>query len=149
MKNSRQAKILEIISENSIETQAQLMQELKKAGINSTQATLSRDIKQLSLVKEQTPEGIYCYRERPRSERFGNEGRLRTIFREGAVSFDTAQNIVVIKTLPGLASAVASAIDAMDIIGAVGTIAGDDTLFLAMRDNDFAENLCEEMQAML
>lgn len=149
MKNSRQAKILEIISEKSIETQAQLMQELKKAGINSTQATLSRDIKQLSLVKEQTLEGIYCYRERPHGERFGNEGRLRTIFREGAVSFDTAQNIVVIKTLPGLASAVASAIDAMDIIGAVGTIAGDDTLFLAMRDNDYAQNFCEELQSML
>lgn len=149
MKNDRQAKILEIISSRDIETQSQLMEELQKRGIKSTQATLSRDIKQLRLVKEQAADGTYRYSAASRSENFGNEERLRTIFRESVTSFDMAQNIVVIKTLPGLANAAGSAIDSMDITGLVGTLAGDDTLFLAMRDTGAAEAFCEEIQSML
>lgn len=149
MKNDRQAKILEIISSQDVETQSQLMEELQKRGIKSTQATLSRDIKQLRLVKEQAPDGTYRYRAVSRIEHFGSEERLRTIFRESVTSFDMAQNIVVIKTLPGLANAAGSAIDSMDISGLVGTLAGDDTLFLAMRDISAAEVFCEEIQSML
>ncbi len=149
MKNERQEKILEIISFQDIETQSQLMEELQKCGIKSTQATLSRDIKQLRLVKEQSPDGIYRYSVASRSERFGNEERLKTIFRESVTSFDMAQNLVVIKTLSGMANAAAAAIDSMEIAGLVGTIAGDDTIFLAMRDNCSAEAFCEEIQSML
>lgn len=149
MKNNRQAKILEIISSQDIETQSQLMEALQQHGIRSTQATLSRDIKQLRLVKEQSPDGTYRYSAAARDEKFGSGERLRTIFRESVVSFDMAQNLVVIKTLPGLANAAGSAIDSMDIEGLVGTLAGDDTLFLAMRTIGDAETFCEEIQSML
>lgn len=149
MKNNRQAKILEIISSQDIETQSQLMEALQQRGIRSTQATLSRDIKQLRLVKEQSPDGTYRYSSAARDEKFGSGERLRTIFRESVVSFDMAQNLVVIKTLPGLANAAGSAIDSMDIEGLVGTLAGDDTLFLAMRTIGDAETFCEEIQSML
>ncbi len=149
MKNDRQAKILEIIASKDIETQSQLIEELKKQGISSTQATLSRDIKQLRLVKEQSPDGTYRYSAVARGEHFGNEERLRTVFRESVINFDMAQNIVVVKTLSGMANAAAAAIDAMQIDGLVGTIAGDDTIFLAMRDNRAAEVFCREIQSML
>lgn len=149
MKNNRQATILDIISSMDIETQAQLMQELQKRGIKSTQATLSRDIRQLRLVKEQTPDGSYRYSSAAKDEGFGNAEKLRTIFRESVTSFDLAQNLVVIKTLPGLANAAGSAIDSMDISGLVGTLAGDDTLFLAMRDVDAAEQFSREIHSML
>jgi transcriptional regulator of arginine metabolism len=149
MKNDRQAKILEIISAKDIETQAQLIEELDKLGVKSTQATLSRDIKQLRLIKEQTPDGIYRYSAGSRGSRFEHEERLRTIFRESVTSFDTAQNLVVIKTLPGLANAACSAIDSMEIAGLVGSIAGDDTIFLAMRDNTAAELFSQEIQSVL
>ena len=76
-------------------------------------------------------------------------GRLRTIFREGVTSFDVAQNIVVVKTMPGLGSAAGAALDGMDIPGMVGSIAGDDTVLLIMRDNGFASALCDEIHEML
>ena len=149
MKNDRQAMILEIIASQDIETQSQLMEELARRGVKSTQATLSRDIKQLRLIKEQTSIGAYRYRVSSGMETGGGGERLRTIFRESVTSFDTAQNLVVIKTLPGLANAAAAAIDSMEIVGLVGTLAGDDTLFLAMRDNETAERFCEEIHSLL
>lgn len=148
MKNNRQAMILELISSQDIETQGQLMAELAKRGVKSTQATLSRDIKQLRLVKEQTSGGAYRYTA-AHAERSGDTERLRTIFRESVTSFDTAQNLVVIKTLPGMANAAAAALDAMPVDGLVGTIAGDDTLFMAMRDPALAEAFREEIRSLL
>ena len=149
MKNDRQALILEIIAGQAIETQSQLMEELAKRGVKSTQATLSRDIKQLRLVKEQSEAGKYRYSIAKSADRSDQEERLGRIFRESVTSFDTAQNLVVVKTMPGLANAAAAALDAMAIPGLVGTLAGDDTLFLAMRDVKNAEEFCEEIQSML
>ena len=144
MKEARQKKILELISVIDIDTQNQLIEELEKVGIHSTQATISRDIKDLRLVKELTPRGTYRYAS-PVSEAADHTDKLRKIFRESVTEYVCAQNIVVIKTLPGLASAACSAIDKMELRDLAGTLAGDDTAFIAMRDNEAAERLCREI----
>ena len=123
MKSKRQAEILRIIEEVDVETQDQLLAELRERGFTSTQATISRDIKELHLVK--------------------------TIFKEGVTSFDRAQNIVVLRTMPGLASAACAAIDGMEIGDLVGSLAGDDTAILIMRDNEKAAAFCDEIHKML
>ena len=102
----------------------------------------------MRLVKELGPNGNYRYVASSRQESDGTDQRLRTIFKESVVSYDVAQNLFVIRTLPGLASAACSAIDAMDIPGLVGTLAGDDTAFLAMRDNEAAQALCHEIEML-
>ena len=115
----------------------------------TTQATISRDIKQLHLVKELTAGGIYKYTVSQRKTALNFAGRLRTIFKEGVTSFDVAQNIVVLKTMPGLAPAAGAAIDGMDIPELVGSLSGDDTVILIMRNGEAAEEFCEEMREML
>ena len=149
MKPGRQSVILKIISERDIETQHQLMQALAERGIKSTQATLSRDIKDMRLVKELGPNGNYRYVQAAKPEQDDSSERLRKILKESLVSFDLAQNLLVIKTLPGLAPAACSAIDGMHIENLVGTLAGDDTAFLAMRDNDSALRLYHEIETIL
>ena len=104
MKSKRQAEILRIIEEVDVETQDQLLAELKLRGVTSTQATISRDIKELHLVKELTSYGTYKYVVSGRRASLNFAGRLRTIFKEGVTSFDRAQNIVVIKTGPRFCS---------------------------------------------
>ena len=148
MKSERQRKILEIIGKENIETQNQLIEALEAAGVRTTQATISRDIKNLRLVKELTPYGTYRYAA-PAGEVTNHSERLITIFKECVTSYECAQNIVVIRTLPALASAACSAIDRMNVKGLVGTLAGDDTAFLAMRDSDSAERFCEEIASYL
>ena len=149
MKSKRQAEILRIIEEVDVETQDQLLAELKARGVSSTQATISRDIKELHLIKELTSYGTYKYVVFGRKTSLNFAGRLRTIFKEGVTSFDRAQNIVVLKTMPGLASAACAAIDGMEISGLVGSLAGDDTALLIMRDNEKAASFCEEIHTML
>lgn len=149
MKTSRQNKILEIISSQDIETQHQLMEALREHGVKSTQATVSRDIKELRLVKELSPGGRYRYVAVGRDDMVDYDQRLRKIFRESVTSYAVAQNIIVIKTLPGLANAACSTLDGMNIHDLVGTLAGDDTAFLAMKDNESAERLCREIEEML
>ncbi len=148
MKTSRQNVILQIIAERDIETQSQLIEALAEHGIRSTQATLSRDIKDLQLVKELGESGKYHYVVNGKSKNSDFEVRIRKIFRESVTSFSTAQNIIVIKTLPGLAPAACSALDSMHIENLVGTIAGDDTAFLAMKSNESAEAFCHEIDEM-
>ena len=149
MKNNCQNMILEIISQENIETQEQLLQRLQERGIVSTQATISRDIKQMHLIKEPIGQGVYKYAVSGNRTKLNFAEKLRTIFRESITSIDYAQNIVVLKTMPGLASAACSALDNMDIAYMVGSLAGDDTAFLVMRDNDSAEDFCEELKMML
>ena len=149
MKAQRQRTILRIITSSDIETQNHLIEELEKSGIVSTQATVSRDIKELHLVKELTPRGTYRYIASSKPEIANHNVRLKTIFRESVTSYSCAQNIVVIKTLPGLAPAACSTIDAMGIKSLVGSIAGDDTGFLAMSDSESAERFCKEIENML
>lgn len=149
MKSKRQTEILRIIEEMDVETQDQLLSALRERGVNSTQATISRDIKELHLIKELTSYGTYRYAVSGRKASLNTAGRLRTIFKEGVTSFDRAQNIVVLKTMPGLASAACAAIDGMEISGLVGSLAGDDTALLIMRDNEKAESFCDEIHKML
>ena len=148
MKADRQSLILAIISESDIETQNQLMEELLAHGVRSTQATLSRDIKELRLIKELSPKGVYRYTVPPRDETAEHDNKLRKIFRECVVRVDRAQNLIVIHTLPGLANAAASAIDNMADESVAGTIAGDDTAFIAMRTNAEAERFFRELEDM-
>ena len=146
MKSQRQAKIMEIISNQNIETQEQLQAVLFQEGYRCTQATISRDIKEMRIVKELTSLGTYRYT--TSSNEIGStfSSRLNTIFRECVVSFDYAQNIIVIRTLPGLANAAGSAIDAMNLSTVVGSLAGDDTVMIVMRDNNSAAAFCGEIK---
>jgi Arginine repressor len=149
MKNDRQSKILEIISEENIETQEQLLSRLQARGISSTQATISRDIKQMHLIKEPMGQGAYKYAVSGNRTKLNFAEKLRTIFRESITSIDCAQNIVVVKTMPGLASAACAALDDMDISFMLGSLAGDDTAFLVMQDAESAGNFCREIEEML
>lgn len=149
MKNNRQAMILEIISRENIETQEQLLSRLQERGITSTQATISRDIKQMHLIKQPVGQGVYKYAVSDNRTRLNFAEKLRTIFRESITSIASAQNIVVIKTMPGLASAACSALDNMDLPYMVGSLAGDDTAFLLMKDTESAESFCREIREML
>lgn len=149
MKTQRQAKILEIIASSDIETQEQLLDALQAAGFRSTQATISRDIKELRIVKELTNLGTYHYTAANKESGGTFSTRLNTIFRECITSYDYAQNIVVIKTMPGLASAACSAIDSMSMPVVVGSLAGDDTAILVMRDTNAASAFCAEIKQLL
>ena len=149
MKTQRQAMIMEIISNQNVETQEQLLELLRNAGFHSTQATISRDIKDLRIVKELTTFGTYRYTASKDEVHGTFSSKLNTIFRECIVNYDHAQNMVVIHTLPGLASAAASAVDAMKMSVVLGSIAGDDTVFIVMRDNNAAAAFCGEIRNLL
>ena len=148
MKRARQAEILNIIQAVDVETQEQLLDELKARGFSATQATISRDIKELRLVKELSGGG-YRYASSERKGLADSDARLRNIFKEGVTSVDRAQNIVVVRTMPGLASAACSALDGMEIEGMVGSLAGDDTGILIMRDNASAQQFVGEIHKLL
>ena len=146
MKNKRQERILQLIRDKDIGTQEQLLQELSESGFQTTQATISRDIKQLRLVKRVGTGGIVRY-ELPTEDKTPQfNDRLDAIFQQCMIQCNSAQNIVVIKTLPGLASAACSAIDGMGVESVVGTLAGDDTAFLVMKDNISAASFCNEIR---
>ena len=149
MKNERQSKILEIIESEPIDTQEQLQQRLQAQGIACTQATISRDIKQLHLIKEPVGQGRYRYTVSSQRTRLNVADKLRSICRESITSIDAAQNIVVIKTMSGLANAAGAALDSMSIPEIVGSLAGDDTVLLVMRDNASARNFCEDIHTLL
>lgn len=150
MKNARQNEIIKIVQSQDVETQEQLLEELKSRGFVTTQATISRDIKELNLVKQPGRDGNYryvCPAPKPVEHSFA--GRLKNIFKEGVASCEAAQNIVVVKTMPGLAPAAAAALDGMELEGFVGSLAGDDTAILIMRTSRVAEELTQEIESML
>ncbi|MBQ6365754.1 MAG: arginine repressor [Oscillospiraceae bacterium] len=148
MKPGRQTIILEIIENQNIETQNQLLDALAERGIRSTQATLSRDIKDMRLIKEPGPNGRSHYVRPPESAQ-AHDSRLQKILKESVLSVELAQNLLVIKTLSGLASGACSAIDSIHIEGLVGSLAGDDTIFLAMRNEDVARSVLSELRDLL
>ena len=140
---------MEIISNINVETQEQLLEKLQEAGFTSTQATISRDIKELRIVKELTSFGTYRYTTAAKEVPTSFSGRLNTIFRECVTDFDYAQNIIVIHPLPGLANAAASARDAMHMSVGLGTLAGDDTVMVVMRDTNAAASFCGEIKSLM
>ncbi|MCL2080761.1 MAG: arginine repressor [Oscillospiraceae bacterium] len=148
MKSRRQAKLLELINNGVVETQEELTALLNGEGFEVTQATVSRDIKELNITKTPVRSGGYRYTAGgagagPKSD------KLIKIFKESVTQIDSALNIVVVKTLPGLASGACSALDATEGLGIVGTLAGDDTAFLVMRSNEAAAEFCERIHVML
>ena len=148
MRYSRQNKILEIIANNEIETQEKLVSMLKAEGFDVTQATISRDIKDLQLIKVLTPGGKYKYavstqQNSPISDRFVK------IFRETITSFASAQNLVVVKTLAGCASAAGEAIDSIGLPHVVGSIAGDNTLLIIIDNEEHVEEILSIFNNML
>ena len=149
MKSQRQAKIMEIISTRDVETQEQLLEALTNAGITSTQATVSRDIKELRIVKELTKFGTYRYTTSAKEVAGTFSARLNAIFKECVISYDYANNLVVVRTIPGLAGAAGSAVDAMEMSFVLGTIGGDDTVLIVMRDANAAAAFCNEMKKIL
>lgn len=147
MKIKRQSKILEIISENEICTQEALAEKLNEEGYIVTQATVSRDIKELKLIKLTTKSGKQKYAAVTEEEGAGE--RFRRVFKDGVTSIDFARNIIVIKTLRGMAMAVAAGLDSMENNEIIGTIAGDDTIFCVVKNEEKAVKLIEKLKAAL
>ena len=148
MRYSRQNKILEIISTNEVETQDRLQELLQQAGYNVTQATISRDIKELQLVKGLSKTGRYkyvasTYQERPISDRFVK------IFRETTLSWAVAQNLIVVKTLSGCGNASAEAVDCLELPHIVGTISGDNTMLVVVDKEENVKTITDAFDRMI
>lgn len=148
MKAKRHAKILEIIRKYEIETQEELCARLNEAGFSATQATVSRDIRELKLTKISTQRGRQKYTSLAEKSDHMEDKYIR-IFKDGFVSMDMAQNILVIKTVSGMAMAVAASLDALDFHEIVGSIAGDDTIMCAVRTIQDTENLMKKLRKMM
>lgn len=148
MKKSRQEEILRVISSRPVETQEQLLAYLREKGYAATQATISRDIKDLRLVKRRTENGGSTYAAGA-PEPDNDAAKLRTVFLEGVVSAESVRNILVIRTMPGVASGVGAAVDSMDLRELVGSLAGNDTVLLIMRTDKAAQEFCAEITASL
>lgn len=143
MKNKRQYKILDIIKMHDVETQEMLQNLLAEYGFNVTQATVSRDIKELRLVKKMTENGIYKYAA-PEENRF-----KKNIFIDTVTGIDYAMNTVVVRCHTGMAQAACAALDSMEYSGIVGTLAGDDTIFILMKTEAEARKLVKTFKELV
>ena len=148
MKNSRQKKIIEIIGMKDIETQEELKDELGKYGFDVTQATVSRDIRALGLKKENLPGRAQRYTVRNENSAISSDS-YKSVLRSGILSIEPAENLIVIKTVSGVAMAVAAALDNMEIEGLIGCIAGDDTIFLAVRSHTYTDSVIKAIRRKL
>lgn len=146
MKARRQMRILELVRSRPVETQEQLAELLSQEGIQVTQATVSRDIKELNLLKSPSGDGRYRYVPAHDSRPAGISDKLRRLLSDCCVSFDSAENIVVVKTLSGTASGVGEAIDNMRLDDLVGSVAGDNTVLLVARSKSAAEETVERLR---
>ena len=147
MKNLRHSKIISLIRKYDIETQEELLDKIKKEGLNVTQATISRDIRDLKLTKAASSKGEHRYVFKQSSESF-YEKYIR-ILKEGLLSVEQAQNLVVIKTVAGMAMAVAAAVDALELGEVIGCIAGDDTIMCATKGNEEALSLIDKIKELM
>ena len=148
MKARRHAKILELINEFNIDTQEELLRLLREAGFEVTQATVSRDIKELRLVKTLSQDGKYKYTVSMDSMN-DFSSKFYSLLSDSAIHIDYACNMVVIKCLTGMANAVCAAMDSMKWEGTIGTLAGDDTIFIVMKNEEYAENLVIELKKLV
>lgn len=145
MKNARQQKILELIDKYDIDTQETLIERLREAGYIVTQTTVSRDIKQLSLVKGVTGRGTYKYVS-PGAKSTSSAPVLNSAITESIMHIEAAENIIVIKTMSGMANAVGVCIDSLNVSGVVGSVAGDDTILLVAKTSDIAKEIEIELK---
>ena len=146
MKNARQNKILELIEQYEISTQDALIKKLAECGFDVTQTTISRDIRQLNLVKGPTGRGTYKYVAPGVRVETPTPGHT-SVLTDVVVSVESAQNIVVIKTHSGMANAIAVCVDSFRIVGIVGSVAGDDTVLLVIKDTERAQAIEKELAA--
>ncbi len=148
MKTNRQAMIISIIKEQVISTQEELGENLKNRGVLVTQATLSRDIKELGLVKIPTVEGYYRY-SLPQDRTAGDMmRRAQRMLEDAVVSIDSAENIIVIKTMSGTAQGVAAAFDDLEWPEVVGTVAGDNTILAVIRSKEQVEEILDRLHQL-
>ena len=148
MKKTRHGKIIEIIEKNDVETPEELAGKLRESGFQVTQATVSRDIRELKLSKVPTGSGSQKYVVLKQDDSHMGDKYIR-VLRDGFTSMDTAQNILVIRTVSGMAMAVAAALDALKFSEIVGCIAGDDTIFAAVHSAEEADALIDKIQGMM
>lgn len=147
-KIERQARLLQLIRDKDISTQDELVLAMRSSGMDVTQATVSRDIKELGIVKVMTGTGSQKYVSMQRTGE-SISGRLMKIYAESVLSVDLAMNLIIIKTMPGMAQACASALDSMRLSDLVGTLAGDDTVFVATRSPEQAELMAEVLTRLI
>ena len=148
MKSDRQESILKIINSKNVETQEELTNMLRDEGFDVTQATVSRDIKQMKLIKILEAGGKYKYEAMSEGNAGTVENTFLSVFKQSYVSSDYAGNIIVIKTLPGMAPAAASVVDRMNVIEIVGTIAGDDTIMMVCRGEKTAADIIKKFSGL-
>ena len=151
MKEQRQRKILEVIEKQTVETQDELVAALQQEGYEVTQATISRDIKELGLVKVSADNNNYCYgRPLERSRSGANyERRLKRMFRDSVISINFSENLILVRTLPGTANAVASCLDNVVWEEVIGTVAGDDTILVIIKPKDAVPTVINRMNNLL
>jgi transcriptional regulator of arginine metabolism len=149
VKASRHARIKEIIDNQAVETQEDLAEALRKKGIEVTQATVSRDIKELMLIKVPTGEGRYRYAFPPEQNLVFSQSRLERAFKDSVTAMDYSVNIIVIRTVPGMAQAVAYAVDSTRWPEVIGTVGGDDTIFVVVKPPEAAGEVLARFRALM
>ena len=149
MKVRRQKKVLELIDKFEIETQDELVTALRDEGFDVTQATVSRDIKELGLIKVPAGSKAYCYA-LPQDQRGGNyQARLERLFRDSVTVMDFSENLILLRTLPGTANAVASCLDYVNWDEVIGTVAGDDTILIIVKPKEVVPQVMERLNSLL
>ncbi len=149
MKSHRQAVLLEIIQEYDIDTQEELLDKLREKNFNVTQATVSRDINELKLIKVPIANGKYKYTVAQKDENMDTQSSFKTIFKTAVRSIDFAQNMIVLKTTSGMAQGVCYELDSIELDGILGTIAGDDTIFVVTSSNTKSAALVSELKKIM
>ena len=145
MKNARQQKILELIDTYEIDTQEMMIEKLSEAGIKATQTTISRDIRELKLIKGMSSKGTYKYI-LPGVKKENNIPVLNSVLTDSVTRIEAAGNIVVIKTYPGMANALAVCVDSFEKPHIIGSVAGDDTILLVVRTDEVAREVAKELK---
>jgi len=149
MKNKRQNAILDLIREEQIDTQELLQERLAARGFSVTQATVSRDIRELNLVKSLGDDGVYCYRTDFARRKEAVPESLVTILQHAVVFVEAANNLVVVKARTGMGSAIGTAVDALALPGCISTLAGDDTLLVIAKTNEAADDICTHLHKLI
>jgi transcriptional regulator of arginine metabolism len=149
MKSKRQLKIMELIKERDIQTQQELAVILRQEGIEVTQATVSRDVKQLGLIKVPNESGGYKYSLPPRhKEKVNANSRMKRMFQDSVVELNFSENLIVVNTLPGTAQGVAALLDNSDWQHVIGTIAGDDTILLVIKPQEKVTEVMKQLKSL-
>ncbi|GAB6099005.1 arginine repressor [Halanaerocella petrolearia] len=149
MKSKRQLKIIELVEEENIQTQSELAHRLQQEGIKVTQATVSRDIKQIGLIKVPMRDGGYKYSLPPQhQEKINVHSRMKRMFQDSVIDIDYSENLIVVNTLPGAAQGIAALFDNSELNNVIGTIAGDDTIMLIVKPKEAVPKVMKELDRL-